>query len=382
MYLDNAATAFPRPDCVLDAVQTWLRCGGSPARGSHAAAVHASSLLLQTRAALAELLGAPGADSVVFTPGCTASLNTVILGLLQPGDRVIASELDHNSVLRPLRFLQQSRDVDVEFLSFDPETGLVPPARLSQTLQQRPARLVILNHASNVTGRVQPVAELADIAHRHHALVLLDAAQTVGHWPCSLTELSVDFLAAGAHKGLAGPQGIGFIAFAQNRSQLVQPLIRGGTGSDSLSLEQPLQTPDRFESGTPNLPAIAGLLAATKLAQQTLHQRHQQLVSQTDRLAAELRLTPGIKVLSPNAPGQLCGIVSFVIDQLDPGDAATILEQSFDIQSRSGLHCAPLAHQRLGTADSGGTIRFSPGLQTTDSDITAAIHAVRQLVPI
>ncbi|MEY2726674.1 MAG: putative cysteine desulfurase [Planctomycetota bacterium] len=379
MYLDNAATAFPRPDCVIDAVQTWLRCGGSPSRGSHSAAVGASSLLLQTRSALATLLDAPHPNSIVFTPGCTASLNTVILGLLQPGDHVIASELEHNSVLRPLHFLLQSRQISLDLLPFDPGTGLIHPEQLRQALTARPARLVVLSHASNVLGRVQPIAELTQVAHQHKALVLLDAAQTVGHWPCSMSRLNVDFLAASAHKGLAGPQGVGFIAFSPNTQNLIEPLVRGGTGSDSLSLEQPQTLPDRFESGTPNLPGIAGLLAATKLALQTLPSRHQQLVRQTNQLVHELALIPGIKMLTPHAPHEICGIVSFVIDGFDPADAATILDQACDIQARAGLHCAPLAHQRLGTASSGGAIRFSPGLHTTDSDITTAISAIQQL---
>jgi cysteine desulfurase family protein len=379
MYLDNAATAFPRPDCVIDAVQTWLRCGGSPARGSHSAAVNASSLLLQTRTALATLTDAAQPNSIVFTPGCTASLNTVISGLLQHGDHAIASELEHNSVLRPLHFLQQSRHISVQYLPFDPTTGTIQPDQLHKALSARPTRLVVLSHASNVLGRVQPIAELTDIAHQHHALVLLDAAQTLGHWPCSMSQLNVDFLAASAHKGLAGPQGIGFIAFAPDTQQLIQPLVRGGTGSDSLSLEQPHASPDRFESGTPNLPGVAGLLAATKLALETLPARHQQLIRQTNMLAHELALIPGVRMLTPNAPNEICGIVSFVIEGLEPTDAAAILDQAWDIQARAGLHCAPLAHQRLGTASAGGAIRLSPGLHTTDSDITAAINAIRQL---
>lgn len=379
MYLDNAATAFPRPDCVIDAVQTWLRCGGSPSRGSHSAAVNASSLLLQTRSAIASLVDAPSPGSIAFTAGCTASLNTVISGLLQPGQHVVASELEHNSVLRPLHFLQQSRSITVEYLPFDPSTGLIHPDQLHKALTVRPARLVVLSHASNVLGRVQPIAELTRVAHQHHALVLLDAAQTLGHWPCSMSRLNVDFLAASAHKGLAGPQGIGFIAFAPTTDQLVEPLIRGGTGSDSLAREQPRACPDRFESGTPNLPGIAGLLAATKLALENLPARHQQLLRQTHQLFHELTLIPGVRMLSPHAPDELCGIVSFVIDGFDPGDAATILDQAFDIQARAGLHCAPLAHQRLGTAATGGTIRLSPGLHTTDSDITAAISAIQEL---
>jgi cysteine desulfurase family protein len=379
MYLDHAATAFPRPDCVLDAVSTWLRCGGSPGRGGHSAALHASSLLLRTRTALAQFLHAPGPESILLTPGCTASLNTVILGLLRAGDHVVASEIDHNSVLRPLRHLQQSRDVTVHHLPFNPDTGTLNPHDLAQLLQQFPARLVVLTHASNVTGRVQDVEKLTEIAHAHSALVLLDAAQTVGHWPCSFTSLRVDFLAAAAHKGLAGPQGIGFLACTPEHQQLLQPLFFGGTGTDSADLDQPLQTPARFESGTANLPAIAGLLAAVQLAQSSLAERHAAAVRHSSQLLTGLSAIPGVRILSPHTPDQLCGIVSFVIAGFDPAEAATILDQSFDIQCRAGLHCAPLAHQRLGTLNAGGAIRFSCGLLSTAAEIDAAIDAVRQI---
>lgn len=379
MYLDHAATAFPRPDSVIDAVLTWLRCGGSPGRGGHSAALSASALLLQTRSVLAELLHAPGPENILFTPGCTASLNTVILGLLQPGDHVVTSELEHNSVLRPLKHLHQTRGVSVTHLPFCPETGLLNPDQLLQSLQQSPTRLVVLSHASNVTGRVQDIESLTQIAHAHGALVLLDAAQTVGHWPCSLASLKVDYLAAAAHKGLAGPPGIGFLACAPDRQRLLQPLVFGGTGTDSTSLEQPLDSPARFESGTANTPAIAGLCAAARLALKSLDERHATTIQHSSQLAAGLAAIPGVKLLSPHSPEHLCGIVSFVINGLDPGEAAVIFDQSFDIQCRAGLHCAPLAHKRLGTLNSGGALRFSVGWCTTTNEITAAIDAVRNI---
>lgn len=379
MYLDHAATAFPRPDCVLDAVLTWLRRGGSAGRGGHSAALHASSLLLQTRAALAEFLQAASPQSVLFTSGCTASLNTVLLGLLQPGHHVVASELDHNSVLRPLQHLQGTRGISVQHLPFNPNSGLLNPDDLRHALQRTPTRLVVLTHASNVTGRIQDIRTLTSIAHEYHALVLLDAAQTVGHWPCSLPELNVDFLAAAAHKGLAGPPGIGFLVAAPHHQQLLQPLLFGGTGTDSTSLDQPADSPARFESGTANLPAIAGLLAAVQLAQNTLHERHSANIRNSRLLASGLAEIPGLRLLSPVAPEQTCGLVSFVLDGLDPAEVAGILDQSFDIQCRAGLHCAPLAHQRLGTLQTGGAVRFSPGWCTTEADIMAAVDAVRQI---
>ncbi|MFM7058363.1 MAG: aminotransferase class V-fold PLP-dependent enzyme [Planctomycetota bacterium] len=379
MYLDHAATAFPRPDCVLDSVLTWLRRGGSPGRGGHAAALQATSLLLHTRSALAQFLNAPGPESILFTAGCTASLNTVLLGLLQPGDHVVASELDHNSVLRPLQHLKTSRRITVQHLPFDPRSGLLNPDDLQHSLRHTPAKLVVLSHASNVTGRVQDIPALTHVAHQHGALVLLDAAQTVGHWPCAFNTLHADFIAAAAHKGLAGPPGIGFLACSPRHQQLLQPLLFGGTGTDSSSLDQPADSPARFESGTANLPAVAGLLAAVQLAQNTLHERHAATLRNSVLLVSGLAEIPGLRLLSPSPPHPLCGIVSFVIDGLDPAEAAAILDQAFDIQCRAGLHCAPLAHQRLGTLHSGGTIRLSTGWSTTEAEIALAIDAVRQI---
>ena len=286
LYLDNAATSFPKPDCVCDAVDVWLRGGAAAAgRGTHHKAEAAGRMIDECRRQLATLLGVPIPAQIVFTLNCTDSLNTVLQGFLQPGDTVMATALDHNSVLRPLEALKQRIGIEVEIIPFDPVTGLINAQRFSEVLAEKKIRLAILNHASNVTGRVQSVAELTRVAHMHGALVLLDAAQTAGHWPLSMAELDVDFLAAAGHKGLLGPLGTGILCLRRGLETQLQPLRFGGTGTSSESLAQPSDMPARFESGNLNLPGIVGLHAATKwILTQGVEQLRTQIHTRTAQL--------------------------------------------------------------------------------------------------
>ena len=265
MYFDNAATSFPKPDCVYDAVDAWMRGGAASAgRGTHHKAETAGLMIDECRRQLATLLGVPTPSQIVFTLNCTDSLNTVLQGFLRCGDSIVCTALDHNSVLRPLEMLKRRFGINVEVVSFDPRTGLIDQPGYLKALSAAKVRLVVLNHASNVTGRVQPIAELTRMAHEHGAAVLLDAAQTAGHWPLNMTELDVDFLAAAGHKGLLGPLGTGILCIRRGLEKELQPLRFGGTGTSSESLTQPETMPARFESGNFNLPGIAGLHAASK----------------------------------------------------------------------------------------------------------------------
>ncbi len=381
MYFDNAATSFPKPDCVCDAVDHWMRGGAaSVGRGTHRQAEVASQLIDECRRQLATLLGVTAPAQIVFTLNCTDSLNTVLQGLLKPGDAVVATALDHNSVLRPLEALRKRSGVNVESVPFDPVTGLIDQQRFSDVLASDDFRLVVLNHASNVTGRVQPVADLARIAHANGAFVLLDAAQTAGHWPLNMTELDVDFLAAAGHKGLLGPLGTGILCIRRGLETKLQPLRFGGTGTSSESLTQPDHMPARFESGNLNLPGIAGLHAASKWIQtegvETLQAR---IHAATRRLLDELGRIDNVNILRPCLEHDNCGIVAFNIEDMDCRDVAMILDQSFDIQVRAGLHCAPLLHELLQTANHHGAVRLSPGVFTTEDDISNVLNAVREI---
>ncbi len=381
MYLDNAATSFPKPDSVCDAVDRWMRAGAASAgRGSHRGTDDAAKVVDNCRRQLARLFGVPSASQVIFTLNCTDSLNTVIQGFLRPGDRVIASALDHNSVLRPLHAMQQRSGVVCDFVGFNAESGVIDVEDFARHLAGPPVRLVILNHASNVTGRVQPVVQLTQMAQAAGAAVLLDAAQTAGHWPIDMQSLGVEFISAAGHKGLLGPLGTGILCIRQGSENQLQPLRFGGTGTSSERMSQPESMPARFESGNLNLPGIAGLEAATNwILERGVESLQTHVSGLTHRLFRAIGEIRNVRLLTPTSAGDISGIVSFNIDQMDCRDVAMILDQSFDIQCRAGLHCAPLAHQTLGTIESGGTIRFSPGVFTREEEIDAAIAAVRAI---
>ena len=381
LYLDNAATSFPKPDCVCDAVDRWMRAGAASAgRGSHRGTDDAAKVVDNCRRQVAQLLGVCSASQIVFTLNCTDSLNTVIQGFLRQGDRVIASDLDHNSVLRPLHAMQERSGVLCDLVGFDPVSGLIDVEDFARRLAGPPVRLVILNHASNVTGGVQPVVELTQMAHAAGAAVLLDAAQTAGHWPIDMLSTGVEFLSAAGHKGLLGPLGTGVLCIRQGLENQLQPLRFGGTGTSSERMSQPETMPARFESGNLNLPGIAGLEAATNwILERGVETLQTHLSALTQRLLRGLGEIRNVRLLTPTSAGDIIGIVSFNINCMDCRDVAMILDQSFDIQCRAGLHCAPLAHQTLGTIEGGGTIRFSPGVFTHEEDIDAAIAAVRTI---
>ena len=381
MYFDNAATSFPKPDCVYDAVDAWMRGGAASAgRGTHQKAEAAGQMFDECRRQLATLLGLNAPSQIVFTLNCTDSLNTVLQGFLRSGDSVIATALDHNSVLRPLEMLKQRMAIDVQLVPFDPVTGLLDEQRYADVLSSGNIRLVVLNHASNVTGRVQRVAELTRIAHEHGAMVLLDAAQTAGHWPLNMADLGVDFLAAAGHKGLLGPLGTGILCIRRGLEQELEPLRFGGTGTSSESLTQPDAMPARFESGNLNLPGIAGLHAASKwILTQTVPRLQLQIHTVAVQLVDELSRIDGVSILQPCFESENCGIVSFNIGSMDCREVAMILDQSFDIQSRAGLHCAPLLHELVQTAEWHGCVRLSPGVFTTPDDVSIVVDAIRQI---
>ena len=383
MYLDNAATSFPKPDCVCDAVDAWMRGGAAAAgRGSHRGSDEATQLVDRCRSQLTRLLGVHSPSQLVFTLNCTDSLNMVIQGFLKPGDRVLGSRLDHNSVLRPLQAMKERRGITFDLVDFDPVTGIIDVDQFSAQLAGEPVRLVVLTHASNVTGVIQPVAELTRLAHAQGAVVLLDAAQTAGHFPISMAELNVDFLAAAGHKGLLGPLGTGILGIRTGLEGQLTPLRFGGTGTASESIEQPTEMPARFESGNLNLPGIAGLNAAVAwILKQTVAQVHSHHSHCTQELLAELSKVSGIRLLTPSAAAN-CGIITFAMNDQDCREVAMILDQSFDIQCRAGLHCAPLAHQALGTFHQGGAIRLSPGFATSQEDIRQTISAVTAIAAL
>ena len=379
IYLDNAATSWPKPEPVYAAVEHAMRVSGAAAgRGVYGEAIAAERLVAQTRSAAARLVGCPEASGVIFTANGTDSLNLALHGLLAAGDHVVTSSIEHNSVLRPLRFLEQHRGVTVTYVGADGE-GFIDPDAIRRAIRPH-TRLIVLTHVSNVSGAIQPVAEVGRIAAEHEVDFLVDAAQSVGHLPCLMTEMGAQLVAAPGHKALLGPLGTGLLWIDARLRGKLQPVRQGGTGSESELDVQPEAWPDRFESGNLNVPAIAGLgagLAYLESRGLAALRAHEQLL--LGRLVEGLSQQAGVTVHGPRQLDRRCGVVSMTVSGFEPQEVAAMLEVAARIQVRSGLHCAPGAHRALGTFDHGGTVRLSVGPFNTLEQIDSVVEQVTML---
>ncbi|MBJ6727530.1 aminotransferase class V-fold PLP-dependent enzyme [Geomesophilobacter sediminis] len=374
VFLDNAATSFPKPEAVYRAMDSMMReVGVAPGRGSYSQAIAAARLVFDARRALAAFFGVADSSRLVFTHSATESLNLAVSGLLKPGDHVVSTSMEHNALLRPL-LLARSRGVEVSFVAAG-RNGVVSAADVAAALRPT-TRLVALAHASNVTGTVQPVAEIAREAKRCGALVLVDAAQTAGYLPIDVAELGIDLLAAPGHKGLFGPPGTGILAVAPGVD--LDPLVVGGTGGNSGSGEQPTEMPERYESGTINTPGIAGLGAGVEFVRQTgIEAIRKKSGELTGQLLEGMRGIAGLQLYGTDAPERV-GVISFTMEGKDPAIIGFQLDRSYDIAVRVGLQCAPDVHKTIGTYPA-GTIRVSPGFFNTPEDIEHFLKALREL---
>jgi len=376
IYLDNAATSFPKPEPVYAAVDSYQRnLGVAFGRGATRRGGDVQRVVEQCRLNAARLFGVACPEQVIFTSSGTDSLNMALRGLLQTGDRVLTTVWDHNSVLRPLRELQLQGEITVELIPDDGH-GQLDLDALDRLLKVN-SRLVAITHASNVTGIVQPVQEVARRAHAAGALVLLDAAQTAGHLPVSLLELDVDLIACPGHKGLLGPLGTGLLILAPELGKQLRPLRYGGTGTSSESDRQPESAPEKFEAGNQNVPGLFGLAAALEWRGNEMRESSEpQLIH---ALIQGLHQLPGVQVhcFEPGLPR--VGLVSFSMSRMTPQVIAGILDEHFQIETRAGLHCAPQAHRALGTLASGGTVRLSLGPFTTPEEIDLTLEALAQI---
>lgn len=369
IYLDNGATSWPKPECVYQAVDQTLRKGGSAGRGSHLLSLGAGRVLMQARQGLAKLFNIKQMQQIVFMLNATDALNTALFGLLKAGDIVVTTAMEHNSVVRPLCQLDK-RGVLVRVARCT-NRGTLDMDDLAIKLVG--AKLLVLSHASNVTGQIVPLAQISNLAHDNHCLVLVDAAQTAGVYPIDTNELGIDLLAFSGHKGLLGPQGTGGLYVATTVP--IEPMRFGGTGSLSESAEQPSIYPDRLESGTQNTPGIAGLAAGVEyILQQGVHKirRREQLLRR--KLWEGLANIPGVKLWGEELAEHTANL-SFTIADRDCSEISYLLETEHKIICRAGLQCSPLAHQALGSLQT-GTVRFSPGFFTEEKEIEAAIKAV------
>jgi cysteine desulfurase/selenocysteine lyase len=379
IYLDNAATSYPKPDAVYAAVDDYnRRIGAAVGRGAYRTAIEATAIVQRCRKKVADLLGAESPERIVFTFNGTDSLSLALHGLLQAGDHVVTSTVEHNSVLRPLKEMQRKLGIKVTRVGAD-ATGLIDPADIKSAL--RPGtKLIALIHASNVTGTIQPIAEVGQIAREAGALFLVDAAQTAGHLPIDLRTLPVDLLACPGHKGLLGPLGTGVLYLRPGVEARLSSLRQGGTGTHSEDDVQPESLPDKYESGNHNAPGLAGLEAAAAwLAERGVGSVHQHSQGLVRELLAGLTGIRGVRLFGPASEQGRVGVVSLAIEGFEPQDVAAVLDQNFGIETRAGLHCAPGAHRAIGSFESGGTLRLSIGPFTTTDEIASAIAAVRQI---
>ncbi|MFK5925562.1 MAG: aminotransferase class V-fold PLP-dependent enzyme [Desulfuromusa sp.] len=376
IYLDNAATSHPKPESVYLAMMNTLRAGGSPGRGSHLQAIAADRLVFETREAIAALFNIDSSDRLVFTPNATTAINQALFGLLEPGDRVVTTTVEHNAVIRPLRELQ-SHGVEVVKVSADPVTGVIENSALQTACLQKKTRLLIINHCSNVIGSIQPVTGLGRWCHDHDILFMLDGAQTAGSLPIDLDVLDVDLFAAPGHKSLLGPQGTGFLYIKEGIE--LTPLIYGGTGANSRSDLQPKTLPERLESGTLNLPGLAGLHAALQFLQKiSIGQIRAQETELIDKILTGLGKIEGVKLYGAADVTLRGNAISFNLENYDPSEVGFILDQQEQISVRVGLHCAPDAHRTIGTYPT-GTVRVSPGYFTTAADIDCFLQAIQRI---
>ncbi|GIX04464.1 MAG: cysteine desulfurase [Planctomycetaceae bacterium] len=380
-YFDQAATSFPKPPGVAQAVYDYLQNLGAPAgRGQTRAAATVQQLVEHSRQLLAQLLHVAEPAQIIFTFNGTDALNTALWGLCRPGDHVISSTWEHNSVLRPLHALQRTRQVHITWLTPD-QHGWIAPTALLQALTPQ-TKLIVLQHVSNVCGVIQPLEAWCEVLADHPAWLVIDGAQAVGHFPLSLSASRVDVYAASGHKGLGGPLGTGFLYLSPRVTPHLQPFRYGGTGLHSEELEQPSTLPTRFEAGNLNVPGIVGLRAALLFLQtQNLLTRWQHEQNLVKQLWQQLQQLPGVTLYGPD-PHVVprTGIISCNLSGYPPEETANLLEWIGGVEVRAGLHCAPGVHRSWGTIPLGGTVRLSLSAQHTAADLEHLIHTVRALL--
>ncbi|MDF2890254.1 MAG: csdB [Clostridia bacterium] len=375
IYFDNAATTYPKPEVVYQAVNKCMReyCA-NPGRSGHKLSMEAGRVVLEARELLAELFGTKRSDNIIFGLNATDALNTAIKGLSNKGDHIITTSMEHNSVLRPLKQLE-SQEIETTIVRCS-ETGELNLAELEANIKSN-TKMIITTHASNVTGTLMPIKEIGEIARRRKLLYIIDTAQTAGTYKLNVSDINVDVLTFTGHKGLMGPQGVG--GFYIREGVALRQMREGGTGSSSDSLIQPEILPDKFESGTPNTPGIAGLAAGLKFIKEIgIEQIRKHEEEITSYFLKQLSEIDDIMVYGPQNMLKQAPVVALNIKTKTSAEVSFILDNQFDIATRPGLHCAPLAHQTIGTKGQ-GAVRFSFGYFNTVDEIDEAIRALKAI---
>ena len=377
IYFDNGSTSFPKAPGVAEAVGHLLMHGAfNINRGSYEGAYEVAEMVLDTRERLARLFHGGDSRRVIFTPGITWSLNMLLSGFLRAGDHVIVSGMEHNAVMRPLYRLAKE-GITYSVAQADGE-GYVAPEAVECEIRPN-TRLALMLHASNVCGTIIPIREIGDICRKHRLFFAVDTAQSAGSIPVDMEVAGIDFLAFTGHKGLKGPQGIGGFLISDRLDEEMQPAILGGTGSRSDSLEQPDMLPDKYESGTMNLPGIAGLNAALVYLEETGIEVIAKKKTELTRMFLEgVKEIPGVRVVGKQGCEGRTAVVSLDFQRQDNALAAFQLEQEYGVMTRVGLHCAPQAHKSLGTFPK-GTVRFSFSENNTSEEIGHCVEAIKKI---
>jgi cysteine desulfurase family protein len=384
IYLDNAATSWPKPEGVYRAVDHFMRqVGATPGRGGHRREEEALCIADEAREALAQLFSAPDPEGVAFTLNATQAINAALKGLLRPGGHVVTSSIEHNAVWRPLKALERE-GVQVTAVPCARD-GTLNPDDVEAAL--RPStQLVVMLHASNVLGTILPVAEVGQICRDNDILLLVDAAQTAGAYPIDMEAMGIDLLAFAGHKGTFGPHGTGGLVVRPGIE--LETWVEGGSGVESAAETMPEALPGRLEAGTQNAAGIAGMLAGVRFVlEQGVERIRAHEMAVTGLLIEELRAIPNLTVLGlddgstglAGALAQRTAVVSVTVEGYRAEQLAMVLDQVFDVATRAGLHCAPQAHRTAGTVDC-GALRFSPGFFTTSEDVRYAVESLRQIV--
>ena len=373
IYFDNAATGGRKPDSVLSAVHSAIKVCANPGRSGHKLSLACAKIVQQTRNELNDFFNGYGYDRVIFTKNCTEALNIALFGVLKKGDHVVASCMEHNSVLRPLERLKKAKIIEYDIcpLTSEDENGTISPAYILSRVREN-TMLVAITSASNVNGAIPDIKSVRS-ALPDSVLLLCDGAQGAGHFPIDVTTLGVDLFTVAGHKGMFGIQGSGALLFSERVDP--KPLFYGGTGSMSISLDMPDFYPDRLEAGTVSLPAIVSLLEGAVFLRENLNHISARCIALTSYFLQELKKLPAYLPYSkPNA----CGIVAFAHSKMQSEQLAEILSSTYHIALRGGLHCAPLMHEALGTLD-GGLLRASFSHYNTTHEIDELLTALREL---
>ena len=378
IYLDNASTTFPKPESVPKAIYNFLtNVGGNPGRSNHENALQTTRRLLESREAIAQFFNYKSIENVIFTSNITTSLNILINSSLSLGDHVITSSMEHNSVLRPLFNLKNQGLIELDIV-YANKFGFISTEDLKNTIKSN-TKMIVINHASNVIGSIQPIKEIGDICKNNNIFFVLDSAQSAGVLDIDFTKINLSALAFTGHKSLFGPQGIGGFIIDDNLNKSCNPYILGGTGSLSHSLTQPDFLPDKFESGTLNMPGIVGLMEGIKFIQSeginTIYSKNNFL---RNYFIEKIKNINGVILYDDKYNNNYTSCISFNIKDMDTAELSFTLDSDFGIKNRSGLHCAPLAHKTIGSFPS-GTVRLSLSYFNTKEDMDYTINAINKI---